>query len=326
MSDIDHISKILIFSHRDNVTLDYYITPRLSEQAIEKTQLIDPHHIPLDMPLPAEQKIAVIINRYLSIKLFRWILKFQSQIEKLIWVVDDDYFSMVIDRSIPLRVKRRPLVTSLLYPLLRHRFDLLIASTDQIAQRYPALTSTVRPPIFDLTTSVQKPLNCKKLYYFAKMHNAEHKFLYPIIKEALHRDPELSFTVIATGGLKDYWESLPRVNAIPELSYPDYCTYIESLVEGGLFLVPMMQSSLNHYRSYAKLIEVARTSSAPILAQHKEFETCLEDSGIKTLPNDPEQWLSAILKASKQGEDATMHAKKLRERLMEIYEEREMIL
>lgn len=326
MLNPDHFANILIFSKPDNVTVDYYIAPRLSEEAWQKTKIIDPRFFePQALPIE-DQKTAVIINRYFTWSIVRWILANKNQIKALIWVVDDDFRSMVTDRSIPMAIKRRPLITMLLYPLIRNNIDLLIASTKDIAETYSTLTSKIQPPIYDLSKSAEKPLNCKKLYYFAKMHKAEHEFLYPIIKDVLEQDPELSFTVIATGDLKQYWERLPRVTALPELSYPDYCSYIEALPEGGLFLVPLLQSSLNQHRSSAKLLEVARTSSSPILANHPEFEASLEGCEMAFLPPNPNVWKKAILKASHQPEQSALLAKKLRERLHQIYHQREMIL
>ena len=161
------------------------------------------------------------------------------------------------------------------------------------------------------------------------MHGPEHRFLYPMVEYILANNEKATFTVTANGSWAKKWQRLDRVTVLSEMSYAEYSYFLPTLDRGGIFLVPLMPTWLNASRSNAKLIDVVRSGSAAIVADHPAYRTFLNDEDVEkgttaTLDvNKPIQTVEAILNNS---EAAKANHQVLKNYVTKVYENRQMIV
>ncbi|MEP6443815.1 MAG: hypothetical protein ABJ034_02900 [Hyphomicrobiales bacterium] len=241
-------------------------------------------------------KISLLINRYINRRILTAIKQYRSQITSIGYLVDDDLQAMIYDPSIPIKHKIRPAQTEFLLGRNASKFDQFYASTPPLAkvlaEKYSLKqTPLVLPPIEKLAPANTKPIDANRLYYFAKMHSHEHKFLFPIVQRVLEKSPKASFDVIAIGQWAKKWNSLDRVTVHPEMNVSSYCRFIEQLPAGGIFLLPLMNTKLNASRSDTKLFEAVKSGSIVIAANHPTYM----NAPTTKLAENQDIWVSEIL-------------------------------
>lgn len=241
-------------------------------------------------------KISLLINRYINRRVLNAIKRYRTQIDSIGYLVDDDLQAMIYDPSIPIRHKIRPAQTEFFLGRNASLFDQFYASTPPLAkllaEKYSLKQAPlVLPPIEKLPPASTKPIDANRLYYFAKMHSHEHKFLFPIVQKVLEKAPKASFDVIAVGQWAKKWKSIDRVTVHPEMDVTSYRGFIEQLPVGGIFLLPLMNTQLNASRSDTKLFEVVISGSTVIAANHPAYI----NAPTTKLTANQDIWVSEIL-------------------------------
>lgn len=288
------VRDILIISSKTNVSLEYYITPRLSENAKIRTKYFDPFSDDYSL-LPRQiDGLLIIINRYVSTQITSWLLKHSKQFTGVLWLIDDDFLAMTTDFSVPVVNKYRPFQTILQTKKLRKITDCLLLSNNSLGRRYNNWPYVVIEPVAKVDCQLNRSLNTKSLYYFAKMHGPEHGFIFPIIEHIQTEYSDTEFNVIADGIWKRKWEKLPRVNVHSEMQYSCYLEFLAKLPSGGIYLVPLTPSCLNHHRSDSKIIDVVRTGSAPVFSDISAYSKLLTASPDLPRARSQHQWVKII--------------------------------
>lgn len=293
---IADISRIVVFGKNPNSSYDFYIAPRLSDNANAKISFVEIESFQ-ESSLPKNiEGMFVIVNRYITPKLLRWIRKNHNKLTGVIWFLDDDLDAMVKSSSIPLIKKIRPLQTLFLSRKFKPFVDCLILATDPLKDRYRSWPAIVVPPVVNIEQANTSRINPKKMFYFAKMHAAEHQFLFPLIKYIINKYSDATFTVVANKKWKKRWSRLHRVTVIPEMGYAEYSSFLDSLEEGGTFLIPLTNSLLNDARSDAKIIDTVRSGSIPLFSTAKAYSEILEyDQNIARAKTE-KQWIETLEK------------------------------
>ena len=275
----DSMSSILVIGRQPNPTYDLYIEPRLTDAARQKLTYFDPAADIFDEATVKPDQCLVIINRYVTAKIMRWLEKHKPVVSGIIWLVDDDLHAMTFGRGITAKNRIRPALTVRYKKRLKAVVDHLIVSTRRLAAIYQDWPTLVMPPVAKIS-SIEKPIDPNQLYYFAQMHGPEHQFLYPVIKHVLTNNGQATFTVTASGQWAKKWRRLDRVTVLPQMSYSEYSFFLQTLESGGIFLVPLTPTWLNASRSNAKLIDAAKSSSAVVVANHPAYRAFLHDEDI----------------------------------------------
>ena len=276
----DSMSSILVIGKQPNSSYDLYIEPRLTEAARGKLAYFDPAIDVIDDALVKPEQCLVIINRYVTPKIMRWLEKHKPVLRGVIWLVDDDLNAMTFGRDITPRTRLRPAITVYYKNRLKPIVDHLIVSTRRLAAIYQDWPTVVMPPVAKISP-IEKPFDQNQLYYFAKMHGPEHRFLYPLVERILATNEQATFTVTASGSWAKKWRRLDRVTVLPEMSYPEYSFFLQTLESGGVFLVPLTSTWVNASRSNAKLIDAAKSGSAVVVANHPAYRTFLNDEDVQ---------------------------------------------
>lgn len=317
---------VLVIGTSPNSTYDYYIAPRLSPDARAKTVRIDPWRERIGDKAPPPLGCAVIVNRYITPGTLFWIERHRRKLAAVFWVLDDDLGAMVRDASVPLAIKARPALTLALSPFLKSLCDRIFLSSEGLKRHFANAATTVIPPLADLSKIAEKPFERGLLRYFGKMHGPEHAFLYPLIEEILHANSNLRFEVIANGRWGRRWSGLPRVTVFEEVPYADYPAFLDALPAGGLFLAPLSRSRLNESRSSAKLIEIARSNSAAILADHRAYKADVHLESVPFCPPGRAAWRTAIEAALNDPRALEENRRAVRAALEKNWNERRFIL
>lgn len=326
----DAFSSVLVIGTQPNSTYDFYIIPRLGVTARKKLIYHDPRKEKLDDETFNPDDCLVIINRYVTGNVVGWIKRHRTRLGAVIWLLDDDLNAMVTSKSVPLLNRALPTRTLFHQKALKPLVDHMIVSTYRLAAIYADWPVVVAPPVIDLQTG-QKLLDPSRLYYFAKMHGPEHAFLYPVIKNILEKHRQVRFTVTANGHWQRQWQKLERVHVIPEMSYAEFTYYLDTLPHAGLYLVPLTTSRLNASRSYAKLLDVAKSGSAGLVADHRAYRRFLADpyiqtAGIKGLDTSMQSWQNAIETLLRNHEQAEANRQAIATFVRQTYHARQMIV
>lgn len=293
---IADISRIVVFGKNPNSSYDFYIAPRLSDKANAKISFVELETFQ-ESSLPKNiEGMFVIVNRYINPKLLRWIRKNHHKLTGVMWFLDDDLDAMVKSSSIPFLKKIRPLQTLLLARNFKPFVNCLVLATKPLKDQYHSWPTMVIPPVVNIKQVNTSRINPKKMFYFAKMHAAEHRFLFPIINYIINKYSDATFTVVANKQWKKRWSQLPRVTVIPEMEYEEYSSFLDTLEEGGTFLIPLTNSLLNDARSDAKIIDAVRSGSIPLFSVAKAYGEILEyDQNIARAKTE-KQWIETLEK------------------------------
>jgi len=290
----DVLSGLLVIGRQPNSSYDYYIEPRLSEPARRKLHCFDPHRDKIDV-LPRDPSgFMVIINRYVTGAVMRWLENNRAQFSAIVWLLDDDLRAMVQDPDIPLKIKARPIQTLRFEKRLQRLVDCLIVSTRRLAAIYRKWPTCVAPPLALLPEREERPLNPASFCYFAKMHGPEHRFLFPVMQEILARHGHARLTIIANGRYARQWQALERVSVLPEMAYGDYLRFLDTQGEGGVFLVPLIKNKLNASRSDAKLLDVGRAGCAALISDHRAYRKIARQVPAAMVKEGVQHWVEAI--------------------------------
>ena len=300
------VESVLVVGARANSTTDLYILPRLSKSARDKVIYLNPHRESERLESFVPKGCLVIISRYVNRSVVSWLKKYRNELAGVVWVVDDDYRAMVANKSVPLLNKIKPVLTLQLQFSLKNIVDYVLVSSKQLYSIYSDWPVVLCAPLTRVPETVSD-LNPKQFYYFAKMHAPEQEYLFKVISKVLTVQPEIQITVIANKRWVNKWRSLERVTAYPEMEYRKYCSFLDALEVGGVFLVPLTESHLNASRSDAKLVDVVRTGSAAFLADQPAYAEALALLSANQLTGytshmSEDVWIAEIVRLSQNPE------------------------
>ena len=257
--------RVITLGSQPNSTFDLYIQHRLPvAKDIELVQ-VNPWSDPKVFNRLSAKDSLVIINRYTSLRMMRWLRMNRNDIYKLLYVIDDDLTGMLRASSVPTKNKVRPFQTRFLQKQLLKIVDEVYVSTQALADVLGLKDAIVVPPLDDIQRTSARKLDGQHMCYFAKMHRPEHDFLRPIVRDVLEQNPTARFTVIAGNSSLRKWQNMERVNVLPEQSLSGYRAFAANC-NAGIFLIPLLDSKLNKCRSSAKRIEAVQMGAAPVFS------------------------------------------------------------
>jgi hypothetical protein len=297
---IQEVSRIIVVGKFPNPTFDYYFAARLAMPGMPPVELVDIR----DSSRPSEAEGSlVIIVRYTSFALARWIRRHKHQLAAVVLFVDDDIAAAVMS-SEATRGYRYRLLTQSILPLnvLIGSVDEIWVSTEMLKQRLEFAAPRLLPPAPEVSAiSPAVPVSCPLshpktvtiAYHATAIHMEEHNFLIPVIEAVLKARPYVLFEVIADGQNADRWKELAdnRIIIKPPLSWQRYLR--DQTKQIDIMLVPVAPSRLNECRADTKRIDVVRVNAAALLSDCPAFRPAEE--GERLLPYEREIWISHIL-------------------------------
>ena len=295
------IERLLVLTKGRNPTFSYYLEERLnrSPYPTEVRDLADR----LDDIEP--EGLFVIVCRYIRPRQLQWLYRNRKRIAGVALFLDDDIAATFVAQRSEWDYKAY-LAAVGIFPLLvlnRILTDIWVST--------PALGRAIAGNGAGI--KVVGPLPSRQTYDVCKTpdsdddrvvmafhtggcHEAEHKFLVPIVREALQRCRNLRFEVIASGKTAKMWQNagLPAGQFVIHKN-KTWTDYLEHTQEANvdILLVPLARSRINDVRAGTKRIDAVRMGAAPILSHNQVYQHCASNGEI-FVNHDPDAWIEEI--------------------------------
>jgi hypothetical protein len=295
------IRRLLVLSKPGNPSFSYYIEERLRGLPVPvEVRSLDARLDDLD-----PHGTFVILCRYVKPRQLLWLRRHHGALSGIALFVDDDIAAMVTASNGPLDYRAYLLGMGVLpLFLLNGLMTHLWTSTDTLAEALAqdGLSASVLAPRpgRDQYRGNRARLpaggGLRMVFHATGAHFSEHRFLIPIVAEALARHAHLSFEVIAKGAPIRWWKGLAadprRLHICPPLHWPDY--YRETVTSpADIALVPLLPGRTNDRRSDTKRIDVCRMQAAAIFSDCAIYRRCAVPGEI-FVDNSPEAWCRQI--------------------------------
>ncbi len=321
--------RLLVLVKGENPTFSYYLENRLRlpESLPWMVRSIDTD--PLDDIDP--DGLLVLVCRYIGRRQLRWLEVHRESLAGVALFIDDDIAALVAGRDGSLAYRAYLAYFGLL-PL--RRLNRLLSgvwvSTPPLQRRLGGKRRKVdllapSPILADqLPLPGQRRSGAVSLAFHATdIHDREHAFLAPIVKEVLMRRPDLSFEVLARGGNRRLWQTAgidPRqLSLLPLVPWPDY--YAQTRQRGAdILLVPLLDGLANEVRADTKRIDCCRMGAAAIFSRCEIYERRRKPSEAH-VETDGRQWVETILRLADDGAARSTAAAATRESVADMARE-----
>lgn len=323
--EIRAVSRIIVIGKFPNPTFDYYFASRLAMPGTPSVEIVDIRDI--SHPIEANGAMVIII-RYTSIALSRWIRRNKRQLAAVVLFVDDDIAEAIISSETPSGYRHRLLRQSI-FPLklLIGSVDEIWVSTETLKRRLAYATPRLLPPAPQasaISPAVPpshhsgKPETVTIAYHATAIHMEEHDFLIPVIAAVLKERPLVKFEVVSDGQTADRWKDLDnhRVIIKPPLAWHSYLK--DQTKQIAIMLVPVAPSKLNECRADTKRIDVVRVNAAALFSDCSAFRPAEE--GERLLPYDRAIWHRHILSLIDNEDERASLAAATRRRVLAMHQ------
>lgn len=294
------ISRVIIFGKFPNPTYDYYFAARMVAANMPTFELVDVRDFsPQTDPFGA----FIIIIRYGSLSLSRWIRRNRAVLSGVVVFVDDDIAAAVTSPAAGWRYRYRLMLQSI-FPLrfLDGKIDEVWVSTEVLARRLSYTAPRLLTPAPCLEANMiqgrlipgEESPTTTIAYHATAIHSEEHRFLVPIIASVLQARASVRFEVVATGKSAALWARLDseRVNVIKPLPWDKYLLR-QTKKKIDIMVVPVAPSRLNECRADTKRIDVARVGAAAVFSECDAFNPAERDEIF--LPYRRDEWVKCLI-------------------------------
>ncbi|MCF1449522.1 glycosyltransferase family 4 protein [Agrobacterium vitis] len=299
------VKSVLVFGRVPNPTFDYYLPVRLSAEGMPPYQVHDIRK--LDGGALDPDGAFVVICRYASRPLLRWIETHADKLAGVGLLLDDDINAVISSRDADIAYSLF-LWFRALYPLrrLNRHLDILWLSTPQLFQAIGEPKARILPPAPPISLWERRLLadgradsaaNQDKVvvaYHATGVHVAEHHFLKPVIRTVLEQRPQAVFEVFAGKKARAIWKDMNRVTVKAPVSWPQYLVYA-GRAQVDIMLVPLAPSEANDSRACTKFIDAARLGAAGLFSEGLAYGAEADDAQPR-LPYDQAAWIAEIIR------------------------------
>ncbi|MDQ1194379.1 hypothetical protein [Agrobacterium sp. SORGH_AS 787] len=292
------IRTVIVFGRHPNPTTDYYLVGRFGGHPDIELKLIDIRDRIAEDLNPDDA--LVVMCRYASKRAVSWICKNRARLAKVVLFLDDDIPAVIVGRDASISY-RAFLYYRALYPLaqLNRYLDSIWVSTPRLGANLGHTKTLIVPPapppkLYARNWHPRSDTSEVSIAYHATgVHQSEHKFLQPIIADAMKKRPNIRFEVFADGRTAKIWKNMPGVTVRRPVPWSEYLAEAEQR-QIDVMLVPLCDSEVNDCRAPTKRIDVARFGAAGIFSLSAAYGLAEQKDEI-LLPNVPSQWVTGIL-------------------------------
>lgn len=292
------IERVIALVHKENPTYSYYIEERMKSLNLP-FEVIGPS--PRLRSLRRDNAF-VIICRYVSLRQLFWMLFNRGRLNGVAYFVDDDVPAMIVERGGDAAYKAylfffavAPL--PILNRILTHVWVSTGALRDRIASAdllgpCPGSESLSRRPDGD----VSRRSHVTIAYHASGLHEAEHRFLVPVLVALMRRYPSIRFEVIACRRSASLWRDAEidgdRLTVLPTMDWPAYRRHSETCGV-DILLIPLLHGVMNSARADTKRIDAARMGAAAVFSRGTIYEQSAAPGEV-FIDNDPAVWAATI--------------------------------
>lgn len=279
---------VYIVEELPNPSTDFFVLPQCDGQG-RRIHRCGFDEVP---PAGALAGAAVVFVRYLPHAWRTRIQQERSRLAALVYFMDDDLFDRQAAVGMPWRYRYK------LYTLagrheqwLRRQHASLWVSTSWLASKYSAWQPQVISP---------RPVSAggsyrRVFYHGTASHDAEIRWLRPVMEEVLRVEPTVLFEIIGGPDVVRLYRGIQRVTVVQPMKWPTYQAFMDTPVR-HIGLAPVLDVPFNRARSHTKFFDITRCGAAGI---YTEGTACAEvvrpgADGI-VLPLEPSEWAGAIV-------------------------------
>jgi glycosyltransferase involved in cell wall biosynthesis len=293
----DGISSLLVFHWGDSSTTDHYFRYQ-KVQGLPVSACID---ISRTTHLPEiNNDVLVVIVRYLSTPLIKWLKTHRAKGGSVAYFMDDDLPRDLYDNSLPWRYR---LLLWRQFGRYLHQIenlcDALWVSTPSLAERYAyALPLEISP-----RSLVSPPQREKTTYFYhgnPSSHRSDIEWLREVVQLTQTNSDDLLFMIIGGKQVRRLFANLPRTLILHPLSWPTYRDALPSLPH-HIGLAPLLPTAFNATRSTTRFYDFTHLGAVGLYSDTPPYQAFIRH-GVDgyLLPNDPQVWSQHIIQLAEK--------------------------
>lgn len=280
---------VYLVEEQANPSSDYFVLPALQAAGCRVVRCGFG-----DLPTRAElDGAAVVFVRYVPPAWARLVNNARGGLARLAFFMDDDVFDVRASAGMPWRFRFKLMRLAARWRgWLRRQDAELWVSTPWLQQKY----ATWRPLLVQPMPLPRAGPACRVFYHGSASHDAEIRWLKPVLAEALQRDQRLVFEIIGSRKVWRLYRDLPRVNVVHPMKWQAYQAFM-AMSGRHIGLAPLLDVPFNRARACTKFYDITRCGAVGIYSPGSVCEGVVRhgsDGLIVALHQSA--WVEAILK------------------------------
>jgi hypothetical protein len=163
-------------------------------------------------------------------------------------------------------------------------------STPYLYEKYAAQDAKLVPP-----SPIASQQARTFFYHGSAAHDAEIRWLRPVVETVLKRDEGANFEIIGGKDVVRLYRGLSRVTVVHPMKWPAFQKFHTSSGR-AVGLAPVLDTHFNKARSYTKFFDITRSGAAGIYTRESAFGSAISHGVDGFLQkNDQEEWAGTIL-------------------------------
>lgn len=279
---------VYLVEERPNPSVDYFVLPALAVTG-HRVVRCDLRNLPAAADL---EGASVIFVRYVSPAWIKLIEAARSRLHELVFFMDDDVLDVGASTGMPWRYRfKLARLAAWRAGWLKRMGAVLWVSTPQLQNKYAAWH-----PELVLPAPLASPADvCRVFYHGSASHDAEIRWLRPVMEEVLRRDERIVFEIVGGRDVYRMYRGLPRISVVNPMKWPAYQSFL-SMPGRHIGLAPLHDLPFNRARSYTKFFDITRCGAAGIYSPDGAYAGVVRH-GVEGLlvPLQQDAWAEAIL-------------------------------
>ena len=250
-----------------------------------------------DLPAPADlEGAAVVFVRYVPRAWARLVDDVRPRLDAVVFFMDDDLLDVGASAGMPWRYRLKlARLAALRSGWLRRQAAEVWVTSSYLQQKYADWRPKLVLPSLLSSTAERRRL----FYHGTASHDAEIRWLRPVLEEALRRDERLALEIVGGRDVYRLYRGVPRVTVVHPMKWPAYQSFL-AMPGRHIGLAPLLDLPFNRGRSYTKFFDITRCGAAGIYSPgsiYSEVVSHRVDGLVVEL--DQEAWVAAILELAR---------------------------
>lgn len=277
---------VWLIEEQPNPTTDYYLLPAFASLGWTPVRFKHSDAVPDRVP----EGQTIVFVRYIPAGWIALLGRLRLENFQPILFMDDDVLDISASKGLPLRYRvKLARLSASRTPWMKRSNVKVWVSTAFLAEKYRAWN-----PKIILPSPVSAQDACTIFYHGSATHEAEIRWLRPIVEEVLKRVDHASFEIVGGPSVQRLYRGLSRVTVVRPMKWPAYQRFLASSSR-AIGLAPVLDTQFNKARSYTKFFDITRAGAAGIYSRGSIFDAVVQDRVDGLLQdNDPQEWASSI--------------------------------
>jgi hypothetical protein len=286
------VQTLYLVEEQPNPSSDFFVLPAVSRASFHVVRCGF-----ADLPSPSDLAGAtVIFVRYVPSAWAKLIESVRPSLRALVFFMDDDVLDMAASAGMPLRYRFKLARLAAWRAGWLHRQGAeLWVSTPYLMGKYAA-----RDPKLLLPSPLAAAPEVRRVFYHGSAsHDAEIRWLRPVMEEVLRRDERIAFEIVGGRDVYRMYRGLPRVTVVHPMKWPAYQSFL-AMPGRHIGLAPLHDLAFNRGRSYTKFFDITRCGAVGIYTPDGVYSGVV-GHGVEGLvvPLEQEAWVAAILELAR---------------------------